>query len=144
MLCIFFEKGFGGVAALVSNMAEFNRLQASITQDILTRLGEMSDFRLFRQGRHQVLEDPAPLLEIPEAVEGSRTIAGLRSFPEKVILIAGGKDKGISYAPLGPVARTPRRSRTSSIRCSTPPKVRAKARTVSSGTKPWTAQMAAM
>lgn len=32
----------------------------------------------------------------------SRTIAGLRSFPEKVILIAGGKDKGISYAPLGP------------------------------------------
>ena len=33
----------------------------------------------------------------------SRTMAGLRSFPEKVILIAGGKDKGISYAPLGPV-----------------------------------------
>ena len=33
----------------------------------------------------------------------SRTTAGLRSFPEKVILIAGGKDKGISYAPLGPV-----------------------------------------
>ena len=33
----------------------------------------------------------------------SRTIAGLRSFPDRVILIAGGKDKGISYAPLGPV-----------------------------------------
>ena len=33
----------------------------------------------------------------------SRTIAGLRSFAEKVILIAGGKDKGISYAELGPV-----------------------------------------
>ena len=33
----------------------------------------------------------------------SRTIAGLRSFPEKVILIAGGKDKGISYQDLGPV-----------------------------------------
>lgn len=33
----------------------------------------------------------------------SRTIAGLNSFPERVILIAGGKDKGISYAPLGPV-----------------------------------------
>ena len=32
----------------------------------------------------------------------SRTMAGLRSFSEKVILIAGGKDKGISYAPLGP------------------------------------------
>lgn len=33
----------------------------------------------------------------------SRTTAGLQSFPEKVILIAGGKDKGISYASLGPV-----------------------------------------
>ena len=33
----------------------------------------------------------------------SRTIAGLRSFPEKVILIAGGKDKGIPYDQLGPV-----------------------------------------
>ena len=33
----------------------------------------------------------------------SRTIAGLRSFPEQVILIAGGKDKGISYDSLGPV-----------------------------------------
>ena len=33
----------------------------------------------------------------------SRTIAGLNSFAEKVILIAGGKDKGISYEELGPV-----------------------------------------
>lgn len=33
----------------------------------------------------------------------SRTIAGLNSFQEKVILIAGGKDKGISYDSLGPV-----------------------------------------
>lgn len=33
----------------------------------------------------------------------SRTIAGLRSFKERVILIAGGKDKGIPYEELGPV-----------------------------------------
>ena len=33
----------------------------------------------------------------------SRTTAGLNAFPEKVILIAGGKDKGISYTDLGPV-----------------------------------------
>ena len=33
----------------------------------------------------------------------SRTIAGLRAFDQKVILIAGGKDKGISYDDLGPV-----------------------------------------
>ena len=32
----------------------------------------------------------------------SRTIAGLRSFPEKVILIAGGYDKHIPYNVLGP------------------------------------------
>ena len=32
----------------------------------------------------------------------SRTIAGLRSFNEKVILIAGGKDKGIPYDAIGP------------------------------------------
>lgn len=32
----------------------------------------------------------------------TRTIAGLRSFSEKVILIAGGKDKGIPYDILGP------------------------------------------
>ena len=32
----------------------------------------------------------------------SRTIAGLRSFKEKLVLIAGGKDKGISYDSLGP------------------------------------------
>ena len=33
----------------------------------------------------------------------SRTIAGLNSFPGKVILIAGCKDKGIPYDALGPV-----------------------------------------
>ena len=32
----------------------------------------------------------------------SRTIAGLRSFKEKVILIAGGYDKHIPYDVLGP------------------------------------------
>lgn len=34
----------------------------------------------------------------------SRTIAGLRSFDRRVILIAGGYDKHIPYDPLGPVA----------------------------------------
>lgn len=33
----------------------------------------------------------------------SRTIAGLKSFPDKVILIAGGYDKHIPYDVLGPV-----------------------------------------
>ena len=34
----------------------------------------------------------------------SRTIAGLKAFRQKVILIAGGYDKHIPYTPLGPVA----------------------------------------
>ncbi len=34
----------------------------------------------------------------------SRTMAGLRAFDRKVILIAGGYDKHIPYDPLGPVA----------------------------------------
>lgn len=33
----------------------------------------------------------------------SRTIAGLNSFDQRVVLIAGGKDKGISYTEIGPV-----------------------------------------
>jgi UDP-N-acetylmuramoylalanine--D-glutamate ligase len=32
----------------------------------------------------------------------TRTIAGLRSFGQKVILIAGGKDKGVPFDALGP------------------------------------------
>ena len=32
----------------------------------------------------------------------TRTIAGLRSFEQKVILIAGGKDKGVPFDALGP------------------------------------------
>lgn len=36
----------GGITALVSNMAEFNRLQSAITQDVLNRLGGMSDTEL--------------------------------------------------------------------------------------------------
>lgn len=38
------EKGDGGsITALHSNMAEFNRLQSGITQDVLNRLGQVSD-----------------------------------------------------------------------------------------------------
>lgn len=36
----------GGITALQSNMAEFNRLQAAITEDILYRLGQISETSL--------------------------------------------------------------------------------------------------
>ncbi len=37
----------------------------------------------------------------------TRTIAGLRSFDQKIILIAGGYDKKIPYEPLAPEDRGP-------------------------------------
>ena len=57
------------------------------------------------------VEHRIELVRIKDGVRGyndsiasspSRTIAGLRSFPEKVILIAGGYDKHIPYDELGP------------------------------------------
>ena len=36
------------------------------------------------------------------ATSPTRTIAGLRAFPHKVVLIAGGYDKHIPFAPLAP------------------------------------------
>ena len=45
----------------------------------------------------------------------SRTIAGLRSFREKVILIAGGYDKHIPFDALGP-RRTRLRRRSGPVR----------------------------
>jgi len=36
----------GGITALQSNMAEFNRLQAAITEDILNRLSQVSETKL--------------------------------------------------------------------------------------------------
>lgn len=39
------------------------------------------------------------------ATSPTRTIAGLKSFDRKVILIAGGYDKNIPYAPLGPAIK---------------------------------------
>lgn len=44
---ITFEKDLnGGITALQSNMAEFNRLQSAITEDILQRLGQTSETEL--------------------------------------------------------------------------------------------------
>ena len=55
----------------------------------------------------------------------SRTIAGLRAFPQKVILIAGGYDKHIPYDVLGPelVAHV----KTLVLTGATAPKIRAAA-----------------
>ena len=64
----------------------------------------------------------------------SRTIAGLRSFPEKVILIAGGYDKHIPYDVLGPeicehvkllvlCGATAPKIRDAVLACSDPPEI---------------------
>ena len=53
----------------------------------------------------------------------SRTMAGLRSFPEKVLLIAGGYDKNIPYDDLGPEICT--HVKTLYLGGATGPKIRA-------------------
>ena len=45
-LITFQKDNDGGITALQSNMAEFNRLQAAITEDILYRLGQISETSL--------------------------------------------------------------------------------------------------
>lgn len=45
-LITFQKDNSGGIAALQSNMAEFNRLQAAITEDVLQRLGQVSQTEL--------------------------------------------------------------------------------------------------
>ena len=72
------------------------------------------------------------------------------SLPPAIRMTFSGKDRSPAMVRLGLEAmeslyhRTPSSSRTSSIRCYTPPKVRAKARMASSGTIPSTAATAAM
>ena len=53
----------------------------------------------------------------------SRTVAGLRSFPEKVLLIAGGYDKQISYDALAP--EICKHVKTLYLNGATAPKIRA-------------------
>ena len=71
------------------------------------------------------------------------------SLPPAMRMTFSGKLRSPAMVRLGLEAmeslyqRTPLRSRTSSIRCSTPPNSRAKSRMVSSLTRPSTAAMAA-
>ena len=62
--------------------------------------------RTFRGVEHRIelvrIKDGVRFYNDSIASSPSRTIAGLRSFPEKVILIAGGYDKNIPYDELGP------------------------------------------
>ena len=60
----------------------------------------------------------------------SRTIAGLRSFPEKVILIAGGYDKHLSYGELG--ARIPETVKSLILMGATADKIEAAVRAAAS------------
>ena len=62
--------------------------------------------RNFGGGEHRIelvrVKDGVRYYNDSIASSPSRTIAGLRSFPEKVLLIAGGYDKHIPYDVLGP------------------------------------------
>ena len=62
--------------------------------------------KTFGGGEHRIelvrIRDGVRFYNDSIASSPSRTIAGLRSFPEKVLLIAGGYDKHIPYDVLGP------------------------------------------
>lgn len=64
----------------------------------------------------------------------TRTIAGLRSFKQRVILIAGGYDKHIPYDELGPVINET--VKTLVLTGATAEKIRASVITADNGTKP--------
>jgi len=89
-----------GLHNIENFMAAFAAVSGMVSYDIMRETA-----RTFRGVRHRI--------ELVREVDGvryyndsiasspSRTIAGLRAFDEKVILIAGGKDKGVPFDALG-------------------------------------------
>ena len=83
-------------------------LTESMTELTFRRL-DGDAFPFFRAGQYVSLQGPVEggLVSRPYSIASSpsRTIAGLRSFPEKVILIAGGYDKKEDYSEFIEVVR---------------------------------------
>ncbi|MFR7893323.1 MAG: Mur ligase family protein [Dysosmobacter sp.] len=92
-----------GVHNIENYMAAFAAVRGMVSYETMREIA-----KTFGGVEHRI-----ELIQAPGKASGGTTIPsrpapaapspGLNSFPEQVILIAGGKDKGISYAPLGPV-----------------------------------------
>ncbi len=90
-----------GVHNIENYMAAIAAVEGLVSDDVIRRVAAT-----FGGVEHRIelvrLKDGVRFYNDSIASSPSRTIAGLRSFPEKVILIAGGYDKHIPYQVLGP------------------------------------------
>ena len=90
-----------GVHNIENYMAAIAAVEGLVSVETVTRVA-----KTFGGVEHRIelvrVKDGVRFYNDSIASSPSRTIAGLRSFPEKVILIAGGYDKQIPYDVLGP------------------------------------------
>ena len=90
-----------GVHNIENYMAAIAAVQGLVSDDTIRTVA-----KTFGGVEHRIelvrIKDGVRFYNDSIASSPSRTIAGLRSFPEKVILIAGGYDKHIPYDVLGP------------------------------------------
>ncbi len=90
-----------GVHNVENYMAAIAMVEGLVEDDVIRQVA-----RNFGGVEHRIelvrVKDGVKFYNDSIASSPSRTIAGLRSFPEKVILIAGGYDKHIPYDALGP------------------------------------------
>ena len=90
-----------GVHNIENYMAAIAAVEGLVSDEAIVRVA-----RNFGGVEHRIelvrIKDGVRFYNDSIASSPSRTIAGLRSFPEKVILIAGGYDKHIPYDVLGP------------------------------------------
>ena len=90
-----------GVHNIENYMAAIMAVEGLVEDDIIRQVA-----KTFGGVEHRIelvrIKDGVRFYNDSIASSPSRTIAGLRSFPEKVILIAGGYDKKIPYDVLGP------------------------------------------
>ncbi len=90
-----------GVHNIENYMAAIAMVEGLVSDDVIRQVA-----KTFGGVEHRIelvrIKDGVKFYNDSIASSPSRTIAGLRSFKEKVILIAGGYDKHIPYDVLGP------------------------------------------
>ncbi len=90
-----------GIHNVENYMAAIAAVQGMVSDDTIARVAAN-----FGGVEHRIelvrIKDGVRYYNDSIASSPTRTIAGLRSFPEKVLLIAGGYDKHIPYDVLGP------------------------------------------
>ena len=90
-----------GVHNIENYMAAILAVEGLVSDEVIRQVA-----KTFGGVEHRIelvrIKDGVRVYNDSIASRPSRTIAGLRSFPEKVILIAGGYDKHIPYDVMGP------------------------------------------